>query len=117
MGELGRILPEHQRLKVGQALDRAGTMLVRALEPWRFLVLGRPDGLPELASTWALALYPLERGRTRLVSRVRAWIAPTARGVGLLLVLDPGQFLMDRRMLLGTKQRAERVRCRRSARP
>jgi len=28
----------------------------------------------------------------------------------MLLVLDPGQFLMERRMLLGIKQRAERSR-------
>jgi hypothetical protein len=104
-----QILPEQQRLAQGQALDRAGTMLVRAVEPGSFLVLGPPDGLPELATTWTLALYPLEPGRTRLVSRVRAWIALTARGIGLLLVLDPGQFLMERKMLLGIKGRAERL--------
>jgi hypothetical protein len=102
------ILPEQQRLAQGQALDRAGTMLVRAVGPGSFLVLGPPDGLPELACTWALGLYPLDPGRTRLVSRVRARIAPTARGIGLLLVLDPGQFLMERKMLLGIKRRAER---------
>jgi hypothetical protein len=104
-----RILPEQQWLAQGQAIDRAGTMLVRAVEPGSFLVLGPPDGLPELATTWTLALYPLEPGRTRLVSRVRAWIALTARGIGLLLVLDPGQFLMERKMLLGIKGRAERL--------
>jgi hypothetical protein len=55
-------------------------------------------GLPQ---AWALALYPLEQGRTRLVSRVRAWMAPTVRELALLLALDPEQFVMERKMLLG----------------
>jgi hypothetical protein len=102
-----RLLPQHQTLSVGQALDSSGNMLVKAVEPEHFLILGPPDRLAEGESTWALGLYPIEGGRSRLVSRVRARIAPTARGIGLLLLLDPGQFLMERRMLLGIKQRAE----------
>jgi hypothetical protein len=86
-------------------------MLVKAAEPEHFLVLGPPDRLTDLESTWTLGLYPIEGGGTRLVSRVRARLAPTARGIWLLL-LDPGQFLMERRMLLGIKQRAERARSR-----
>jgi len=104
-----QILPDQQWLIPGQALDRAGTMLVRAVEPEQYLVLGPPDELAELASTWALGLYPASNGRTRLVSRVRAWVALTARGIGLLLLLDPGQFVMERKMLLGIKARAERL--------
>lgn len=65
------ILPEHQRPEVGQALDSAGNMLVKAFDPEHFLVLGPP---------------------------------------GLLLLLDPGQFIMERRMLLGIKERAQRTR-------
>ena len=57
-------------------------------------------------------LYPVTAGRTRLVSRVRACVAPTARGIWLLLLLDPGQCLMERKMLLGIKQRAECSRAR-----
>ena len=117
-----RLLPQHQRVEVGQALDRTGNMLVKAAEPEHFLVLGPPDRVTQVKSTWTLGLYPIEAGPTRLVSRVRAHVAPTARGICLLLLLDPGQFLMERKMLLGIKQRAEcsrrgPVRCRRSARP
>lgn len=103
-----RLLPEHQRLEVGQALDRTGNMVVKALEPERFLVLGPPGRVAEVESTWTLGLYPIDGDRTRLVSRVRARVAPTARGIWLLLLLDPGQFLMERRMLLGIKTRVER---------
>jgi len=77
------LLPQHQTLQVGQALDRTGNMLVKAVEPEHF-------------------------GWTRLVSRVRARLTRPARGIRLLLLRDPGQFLMERRMLLGIKQRAER---------
>jgi hypothetical protein len=39
--------------------------------------------------------------------RIAPRVAPTAR---LLLLLDPDQFLMERKMLLGIKSRAERCR-------
>ena len=107
-----RLLPQHQGIEVGQALDRSGNMLVKAVEPKHCLVLGPPDGVTDVESTWALALYPIQGDRTRLVSRVRARVAPTARSLWLLLLLDPGQFLMERRMLLGIKRRAERRRSR-----
>ena len=101
------LLPEHQSLQVGQALDLSGNMLVKAVEPEHFVVLGPPPRVTEVESTWVLALYPLPGYRTRLVSRVRARVASTVRGLWLLLVLDPGQFLMERKMLLGIKSRAE----------
>jgi hypothetical protein len=83
---------------------------------------GLAPGFSFCESTWTLGLDPIEGARTRLVKRVRARVAPTVRGICLLLLRDPGQFLMERKMLLGIKRRAEgyrRVpaRCRRSARP
>lgn len=101
------LLPEHQSLQVGQALDRSGNMLIKAVEPGQFVVLGPPPRVTEVESTWVLALYPMPGYRTRLVSRVRARVASTMRGLWLLLLLDPGQFLMERKMLLGIKSRAE----------
>lgn len=101
-----RILSEFQDPKVGDALDRAGTMLVKAVEPNRYLVLGPPP-TPELAVTWAIALYPGARGFTRLVSRCRARLPRGPKGLFWFSILDPGQFLMERKMLLGIKERAE----------
>jgi hypothetical protein len=100
------LLPQHQRLEAGQALDHTRNILVKAAEPEHFLVLGPPDRVTEGESTWTLGLYPAGGG-TRLVSRVRARVTLTVRGLWLLLLLDPGQFLMERKMLLGIKQRAE----------
>lgn len=101
-----RILSEFQNVKVGDALDRAGTMLVKAVEPNRYLVLGPPPA-PELAVTWAIALSPRQNGSTRLVSRCRARLPRGPKGLFWFSILDPGQFLMERKMLLGIKERAE----------
>ena len=101
------IMPEYQQLSVGDTLDRAGNMTVRAITPGHALVLGPPPGL-WLDSTWAIAVYPTPESHTRLVSRVRARItrwSPAA--VFMLLLIDPGQFIMERKFLLEIKKRAE----------
>ena len=102
----GRILREFQQPEVGDVLDRRGNMVVKAIEPNRTLVLGPPP-LPDLEATWALSLYPVDEGRTRLVSRVRGRLGKTPKGLLWMLLLDPGQFIMERKMLLEIKRRAE----------
>jgi hypothetical protein len=105
-----RVLSEYQHLAVGDALDRAGNMRVKAIARDKALVLGPPDDLEWGASTWAIALYPLDEERTRLVSRVRARLdRGTPQGIFWLLLLDPGQLLMEREWLRGVKERAERA--------
>lgn len=109
-----RILPEFQQLKVGQALDRAGNMLVKAVEPNRYLALGPPEepnpDTDFFESVWVIGLYPIDEKSTRLVSRVRAHIKNTPRGWFWMALLDPGQFVMERKMLVEIKRRAERNR-------
>lgn len=84
-------------------------------DPPHVLVLGTP-GAPEQAweaglpfASWAFVV----RGRgtgSRLVSRFRSDFPPSvANVVGNQLLLDPLFFLMERRMLLGIKERAERT--------
>jgi hypothetical protein len=110
----GRILPECQAVAVGQALDRNGTMVVQALDPGKSLVLGPPDAIDYLKCTWAFALYPIDARSTRLVTRVRArwsyrqtmcttppWAWP------MWLLIDPGAFIMERKMLKEIKRLAE----------
>ncbi|HEX9688487.1 MAG TPA: SRPBCC family protein [Thermoanaerobaculia bacterium] len=108
-----QILPEFQDVKVGDPLDRAGAMLVKAVKPTEYLVLGPPP-TTDLAVTWALALYPRADGSTRLVSRCRARLGSGPKGLFWLAILDPGQFLMERKMLLGIKERAESRAARRA---
>ena len=109
-----RILPEFQNPRIGEAIDRAGTMLVKAVEPNRFLVLGPPP-TPEFDATWAMALYPSWDESTRLVSRCRARLPRGWKGRFLFAVLDPGQFLMERKMLLEIKRRVRSSRAHRPA--
>jgi hypothetical protein len=100
-----RILPEFQHLEAGAylPLDASKGIYVREVEPQRALVFQwHPAG-----STWTFALQPSGPG-TRLISRNRL------RGGGpvfwlMALVMEPASLVMERKMLLGIKQRAERL--------
>ena len=105
------ILPQYQHPKLGDTLDRAGTMHVKAVEPGKWLVLGPPtDDIPWLACTWCLALYPEDAETTRLITRARIkikrWTPKTALWTAMI---EPGAYVMERKMLLGIKQRAEKM--------
>ena len=102
-----RILPQWQRLTVGDEIPigRAGGFPVKAIEPFRSLVLGgyRED----VEWSWELALVPLSSERTRLMSRNRVWMPRRPRTRLMMAFIEPAAFLMTRKMLLGIKQRAE----------
>ena len=110
------IRPEWQTLKVGDFVraahkgwlggrmdEKAGWFVVR-IEPARALVLR--DEI-ELGS-WAFVLRPAGENRTRLLIRARG-DAPTAMGGAVFHYgfFEPAHFLMERKMLLTLKQRAE----------
>jgi hypothetical protein len=111
-----RILPRFQRLQVGDALDQAGTMTVLAVEPNRHLVLGPPASIEDVRASWAFALYPLDDRRTRLVTRVHgAWSYPRMFRDNppwtwpFYLLIEPGAFVMEWKMLREIEARAERM--------
>ncbi len=99
-----RILPEFQHLEPGEffALGKGGNGLdVRAVLPERALVLQWHNE----HSTWAFVLNR-EGERTRLISRNR--IVGGGPGFAVAMaVMEPGSLVMERKMLLGIKQRAE----------
>ncbi len=101
-----RILPELQDLAVGDEvpLSNVAGARVLAIEPERSLLLlvGRDPSRPG-AFTWAWGLYPLDRERTRLVTRLR-WRAdgPLAR-----ILMDALEIWMMRKHLLGIRRRVE----------
>jgi hypothetical protein len=109
-----RVLPEYQHLEVGDTVDRAGTMAVFAVEPNHHLVLGPPDAVETVRARWAFVLYPVDAHRTRLVTRVHgAWsylqmlrdTPPTMWP--FYLFIEPGAFIMQRKMLLEIRERVE----------
>jgi hypothetical protein len=99
-------------LKVGNVipLGAGPSWPVKALEPNQSLLilLGNPQN-PEVGVTWVWALYPLDERYTRLVSRVHSCLPLTLGGILMLLLLEPTGFIMERKMLLGIKQRAEGI--------
>ncbi len=101
-----RILPEHQRIDAGDffALGKGGNgLVVREVQPERFLVL---QWVPA-RSTWTFGLYPDGDGVTRLVSRNRLPGSGPLFWLGMVAFMEPGSLIMERRMLLGIKRRAE----------
>ena len=109
MHSADRIHPEWQQLEVGDVLrggeDGKLGMRVEILEPERVLCNRSEAG----DWVWTFALVP-EDGATRLISRNRIAMSGSAAGQRLgMLVMEPGSLVMERRMLLGIKQRAERL--------
>ena len=81
---------------------RRWEFVVRSIVPGSSIVAQAPD-----ATTWCLQLVDHADGTCRLLSRFRA--ARGRRGVAAriwALLADPGTFVMERRMLLGIRDRA-----------
>lgn len=102
------IVPEWQALAVGDLVRAApgdAGFRVAQIDPERALVYGEPQ-----AYSWVLALEPQTEQTTRLIARFQAAGKPAAL-MGLLYtgVLELPHFIMERKMLLGIKARAERA--------
>ena len=104
-----RILPEFQHLEADSYWELSPGQGLRVLEvqPGRAIVLQwEPAG-----STWAFVLAPVpgDETRTRLLSRNRV----EGHGLGFWLLMrlfmEPGSLVMERKMLLGIRARAERT--------
>lgn len=99
----------------------APRMQVTMVEPGRYFVAHAPEdayarasGGTWAAASWLLLVEPLGERRCRFISRYRVAYSDDLRTrltFGSALV-EPVGFTMDRRMLLGTKERAERAEAR-----
>jgi uncharacterized protein YndB with AHSA1/START domain len=122
-----RIVPEMQHLKVGDFVPMApvewavptGGFTVVRIEPERAIVWrqGWPEDLEHLSlsdtqgsGTWAFILEKVDEGTTRLILRERSGHKPRMRDVVFnYLFMERQHFIMERRMLKGIKERAERA--------
>ena len=109
MHSADEILPQYQDLRVGDAqrLGASGpTLRVAILEPEQSMVLRSDDG----NWVWAFQLVPAATG-TRLISRNRIATPGAARLLRAFYtyLMEPGSLVMERKMLLGIKARAERL--------
>ncbi|MFI5076828.1 MAG: hypothetical protein ACHQRO_05775 [Vicinamibacteria bacterium] len=114
-----RIHPEWQVRPGGRIVlhPAVPALPIAAVDSGRFFVAHAPAsadavaaGAPWVAISWLFLVEPLDRGRSRFVSRYRVACSDSLRArlaFGPALV-EPIGAEMDRRMLLGVKARAER---------
>jgi hypothetical protein len=108
MHNANEIAPEWQDLKVGDKVwlhPKAPPVEVAAMEPGRAIVL-KPWG--------AFVLQPIDEKMTRLIIRSQGDYEPDLKNAVLNFLLwrvfyEPAHFIMERKMLLGIKARAEKL--------
>jgi hypothetical protein len=118
-----RIVPELQRLRVGDTVPfwrGVGVAATAIVPPWALVLSGTLHGegaddsssrhrsAAQAGGTWVFLLEPLPGLNTRLIVRTRvAGFAPRWLCRLFLRLLEPAYFVMERKMLLGIKRRAE----------
>ena len=105
MHSADRVLPEFQNPEVGETISLGpNRMRLERVEAERVLAWRSADG------NWVWTFVLSERGgRTRLISRNRFRLATLGARIGMA-PMEPASLVMERRMLLGIKDRAERLR-------
>jgi len=107
MHSADQVLPEFQEPQVGDELGYgANQMRFERVEPERVLALRSTDG----NWVWSFVLDEQD-GATRLISRNRFRLPRYRDKVGML-PMEPGSLVMERKMLRGIKERAERLAAR-----
>jgi hypothetical protein len=120
-GNADRILPDLQELHAADELPVAPNgagLPVDIVVPYRTLVMHSDSPIPARVAvmqagyyrsvTWTFHLEPIDAENTRLIERWRADWEPTPMNTLVIrALLEPGAFIMERRMLLGIKARAE----------
>ena len=104
MHSTDRILPEFQHPEIGDMIGfGSNRMRLERVEPEHVLAWRSEDG------NWVWTFVLDERdGQTRLVSRNRFRL-PTLGARIVMLPVEPGSLVMERKMLHGIKQRAEQL--------
>jgi hypothetical protein len=104
MHSTDRLLTEYQHPRIGDGFGYGGNQMRFArVEPERVLAMQSADG------NWVWSFVLDERnGKTRLISRNRFRLPRLRDRIGMI-PMEPGSLIMERKMLRGIKQRAERL--------
>jgi hypothetical protein len=104
MHSVDTVLPDFQHPEVGDTIAfGTNRMRLELVEPDHLLAWRSVDG------NWVWSFVLAEHNRaTRLISRNRFRL-PTLGARIAMLPMQPGSLVMERKMLLGIKQRAERL--------
>jgi hypothetical protein len=107
MRSANQVIPEFQNVNVGDVLPMAPNapgLRVEIADPQRIFALRSQDG------RWVWSFVMTESGgSTRLISRNRAPAPASLKERIAMLVMEPGSLVMERKMLQGIKERAERL--------
>jgi hypothetical protein len=104
MHSVDHVLPEYQNPQVGDTIGLGSNrMRLERVEADRALAWRSEDG----SWVWAFTLEP-RNGKTRLISRNRFRLPSLGTRIGML-PMEPASLVMERRMLMGIKQRAEKL--------
>jgi hypothetical protein len=104
MHSVDRVLPEFQFPEVGDTIGLGPNLMrLERVEPPHVLAWRSEDG------NWVWTFFMEEKdGTTRLISRNRFRLRTRLARLGML-PMEPGSLVMERRMLSGIKERAERL--------
>jgi len=104
MHSTDQVLPEFQDPQTGETIGLGqNKMRLERVEPEHVLAWRAEQG----NWVWTFVLEPVN-GHTRLISRNRFRLPRLIDRIGMLPI-EPGSLLMERKMLLGIKQRAEKL--------
>jgi len=111
MHSVNRVLPEFQHPHIGDTIVfGSSTMRLEFVEPGHAICWRSADG----NWVWTFAIAQ-DGGGTRLISRNSYRLPTTAARIGML-PMEPASLVMERKMLRGIKQRAERLALQRGGR-
>jgi hypothetical protein len=104
MHSTNRVLPEFQHPEVGDTIGYGSNrMRLERVEPEHVLAWRSEDG----DWVWTFVLSGRD-GSTRLISRNRFRLPRLVERIGML-PMEPASLVMERKMLLGIKERAEKL--------
>jgi hypothetical protein len=113
MQNADEIVPAWQTLRVGDVVwlhPEAPPLPVILIKPQQAIVLGDAADKPEnfVTGTWGFYLQAIDENATRLMIRNRGNRKPGLLSwLGNYGLFEPAHFVMERKMMLGIKQRAE----------
>ena len=104
MHSVDHVLPQFQHPEVGDTIAFGKNALrIERVEPWRVFASRSTDG----NWVWTFVLRA-ENGQTRLISRNRFRLPTLAARIGMV-PMEAASLMMERKMLRGIKERAERL--------
>jgi hypothetical protein len=103
----GSFLPPREDLQVGEVVNLGPPglgrpLMVQQLAPGRHLLLGNQP-----TTAWCLGFYPVAARSTRLVLRTRVHRTHWPARLLDIVAIEPGAFLVARKILTGVKDRVE----------